>query len=218
LRGRIVSLDRKGISVLLLAVGALVTFTVVLSTVPSEAQQGNEGCADPRQVRTFNGTQNQITPAFDITGNTFRLRYEVTDLDDEPGFDSLSIRPIAEDGIGVGDSVLVFDPGNGSKNILEGPGSFTLEIESEGFEYNVIVEDCTGTAPGNTQDGETSTPQEVSSPPKARREEKVIPKTIPKKRLPPTGGIPAHAIMTGAILTGVGLLGVGLVVRQRPRR
>ena len=195
------SLDRKGISVLLLVVGALVTFTVMLFTVPSEAQQSNEGCANPREVRTFDGTQNQITPAFNITGNTFRLRYDVTDLDEDPGFDSLSIRPIAEDGIGVGDSVLVFDPGSGSKNILDGPGSFTLEIESEGFEYNVIVEDCTGTAPGNAQD----------------RESKVIPKTIPKKRLPPTGGIPAYAIVTGAIVTGVGLLGVGFVVRQRPR-
>lgn len=209
------ALGRKGTSVLLLAIGAMVTFSVLLFTMPSEAQQDNEGCANPRQVQTFNGTQNQITPSFNITGNTFRLRYEVTDLDEDPGFDSLSIRPIAEDGIGVGDSVLVFDPGSGSKNILDGPGNFTLEIETEGFEYNVIVDDCTGTASGNAQNNEPSTAQSNDN---QDRKSKVIAKTIPKKKLPPTGGIPAYVITTGAILTGVGLLGLGFVIWQRPRR
>ena len=88
------------------------------------------------------------------------MRYEITEIDRDPVlFDSFGIRPIGEDGIGVGESVLVFEPGTESQNILEGPGSFTLEIESDGFEYQVIVDDCTGTASGNAQDDETSTPQ-----------------------------------------------------------
>jgi hypothetical protein len=222
-KGKRVYLNRTAISVLLLAVGVLASFSVLLLAIPSEAQQGNEGCANPRQVRTFNGTQNQITPAFNITGNTFRLRYDLTDLDEDPGFDSFSIRPIAEDGIGVGDSVLVFDPGSGSQNILEGPGSFTLEIESDGFDYEVVVDDCTGTASGNAENSEPSAAQN-NEPSTAQangnqdRRSRVIPKTIPRKRLPPTGGIPAYVTMAGAILTGVGLLGVGFVIRQRSRR
>ncbi len=105
-------------------------FFVLLSSAPAKAQQDDEGCANPREVQTFTGTENQITPAFNITGNTFRLRYDVTDPDGDPAnFASFSIRPIGEDWIGVGQSVLTFDPGAGTENMLEGPGSFTLEIQ-----------------------------------------------------------------------------------------
>ena len=227
-------LGRRGLSAILLAVAGLVFYTVflaVLATEPSaqtngdgtdgevsasqnQDDQGDEGCENPEQVDTFTGTENQITPNFDITGNTFRLRYEITDLDDDPGFDSFNIRPIGEDGIGVGQSVLVFDEGSGTENILEGPGAFSLEIQSEGFEYTVTVEDCVGT---NQNDGNRNNGQNRSNRNRSTPENSVIRRTVPNKPLPPTGGLPVYVMVTGSILTGTCLLGLGLVVRRGPR-
>lgn len=226
------TIGRKEISVLLLATGALLFFGVFLLSVSSDAQTGggstggdstgasrvgqpDEGCAAPTEVERFDGTANQVTPAFNITGNTFRLSYEITDLDDDPvDFDSFSIRPIGENGIGVGNSVLVFDEGSGSENILEGPGAFTLQIESEGFDYTVIVEDCTGAASGNRA---VTTP---ASPPAQAESQRnnVVPGSVPNRPLPPTGGLPVSLVVTGFVLTGAGILGTRLVIRRAGRR
>jgi hypothetical protein len=43
----------------------------------------------------------------------------------------------------------------------------------------------------------------------------VVRNTIPRRRLPPTGGLPVSVVVSGFVLTGVGLLGLGLVVRRR---
>jgi hypothetical protein len=128
--------------------------------------QGDEGCPNPDPIETFTGIENQITPDFNITGNTFRVSYEITDVDEDPGSDSFLIRAIGEDGFQTGDSVLVFDEGSDSMNILEGPGAFSLEIESEGFEYTVIVEDCVGTNQdnGNQNNDQNSSTLELSTP------------------------------------------------------
>ncbi len=183
-----------------------------------EAQE-DEGCAQPEVVDTFSGTQNQITRPFNITGNTFRLRYDITEIDRDPVlFDSFSIRPIGEDGIGVGESVLVFEPGAGSQNILEGPESFTLEIESDGFDYSVTVEDCTGTAPGVAPPAAPTPPAPKAAPaPKAtpKQKEKVMRETVPKRPLPPTGGAPTSYAVYGFVLGGASLLALGLVRRGR---
>lgn len=229
-------ISRQTACVAMLVVGALTFFYVLLIVQPSEAQQGgatgagaggNEGCADPREVETFNGTENQITPSFNITGNTFRLLYDITDLDADPLGDIINIRPV-DDGGPVGGAVTLQDPGNGSQNVLEGPGSFTLEIESNGFEYSVTVEDCTGSAsgtapastPGTSTPAAAPAPKATPSPtpaPKAtpKQREKVMRETVPKRRLPPTGGVPAPYAVYGFVLGGTSLLALGLVRRGR---
>jgi hypothetical protein len=69
--------------------------------------QGDEGCPNPDPIETFTGIENQITPDFNITGNTFRVSYEITDVDEDSGSDRFLIRAIGEDGFQAGDSVLV---------------------------------------------------------------------------------------------------------------
>lgn len=229
------AIGRRELGAILLGAAAIVFYLVLLSTTPSGAQtnggtanQGGTGCSNPEEVATFEGAENQITDGFEITGNTFRLVYDITDLDSDPGFDSFSIRPIAENGIGVGDSVLVFDEGTGSKNILDGPGTFTLEIETEGFDYTVTVEDCvpnnqngggtTGSPTTNqgqytTQDQTISKNQTTSRPPRNRGGKTVI--NVPNKPLPPSGGLPVYGIVAGCVLAGFGLLTLGLGIRRR---
>lgn len=209
-------ISRRSVFVALLVAGVMLSFYAILISGRPEAQE-DEGCADPQTVDTFNGTENQRTRPFNITGTTFRLRYDLTDLDEDPGFDSFTIRPFGEDGIGVPESVLVFDPGAGSQNILEGPETFTLEIESDGFEYSVAVDDCTGTAPGNREGSsvEASQPIPTVQNKNKDRAKKVERNTIPKRPLPPTDGIPASYAVYGFVLGGTSLLALGLVRRGR---
>jgi hypothetical protein len=90
----------------------------------------------------------------------------------------------------------------------------------------VTVEDCVGTNQdnGNQNNDQNSSTLELSTPAqnpsnqKARpRSKDVIRNTIPRRRLPPTGGVSTYAMVTGFILVGAGLLGLGLVVRRGSR-
>ena len=48
-------------------------------------------------------------------------------------------------------------------------------------------------------------------------EQTVIIRTIPRKGLPPTGGLPVYVMVGGSVLTGAGLL-AGRLVTQRGRQ
>src|SRR5215210_6099197 len=187
----------------------------LLTSTSSLAQTGSI-CAGAREVNTTTGNGNKQSPVFNISGTSFRLNVESTATSSDPDLATVSIFVYPQGETAAFVTSFDVNGGNDDSSIVNaGPGSFYLNILSANAEYTITVEDCTGTASGNTQDGETSTAQANGS---QDRRSKVIPRTIPKKRLPPTGGVPAYAIMTGAILTGVSLLGVGFVVRQRSRR
>ncbi|MCA1718785.1 MAG: hypothetical protein LC781_18830, partial [Actinobacteria bacterium] len=179
---------------------------------------GVEGCENPEVVETFTGSNSQITPSFEITGNTFRLSLEA-DLVQEGEFGFVSIDSVDEEGLVVPFGGIFVNPVEGptdeSANVLEGPGTFTLRIESENVQYTVTVEDCVDE---NNSTAEPSTPAQNPSNQNARpRRNDVIRNTIPRRRLPPTGGLSTYVMVTGSILVGAGLLGLGLVVRRGSR-
>ncbi len=53
-----------------------------------------------------------------------------------------------------------------------------------------------------------------------RQKNNVVPKTTPRRPLPPTGGLPVSSsvLVTGFVVVGAGLLGLGLVRRGGRRR
>lgn len=113
---------------------------------------GAEGCEVPEVVETFTESNSQITPPFEISGNKLHLSLE-TDLvqEGEVGFMSIDsvdeeVRVVPLGGIFVNP---VEGPSDESANVLEGPGTFTLRIESENVQYEVTVEDCVGTNQDN---------------------------------------------------------------------
>ena len=105
------------------------------------------------------------------------------------------------------------------------------ELERDRSDPNRLDDDNDGIAceslprrgGGASQGGGTSTTGEQSigqsSTPKPRREQTggVIRETIPKKPLPPTGGLPVCAMVGGSILAGTSLLGLGFVIRSGSR-
>ncbi len=66
---------------------------------------------------------------------------------------------------------------------------------------------------------ERSTP-ETSAPVSGRDRQRrnVMPGSVPRRPLPPTGGVPVSLIVAGFVLAGTSLLGASLVVRRGRRR
>lgn len=215
-------LGKREISLILLVFGGVISIYMALLADSTSAQGGgttggttnqdDEGCANPQLVDTFSGTENQITPEFETTGNTFRLSFETTLIDSEGFGGSLDIEVLDESGQPIGQGPLVFDEVQDSENILVGPGIFALDIRADNVEYTVTVEDCVGTEPTTLQ---PTTPQQSQNG-QAQNEPTII--NIPNKPLPPTGGLPVYGMVAGSVLAGVSLLGLGIGIRRGQRR
>ena len=54
----------------------------------------------------------------------------------------------------------------------------------------------------------------IANPP--RREKSVI--NIPRKPLPPSGGLPVYGVVASSVLAGAGLLTLGVLIRRGSRR
>ncbi len=182
-------------------------------------------------METFPGTENRRTGEFEITGDTFRISHEAR-VDNPDDFAAFST-DVLDEGNGLVDfTLLLFEDDEDSSNVLEGPGTFRLEIGSENFEYVVTVEDCAGNEDGgNDNDNREPTRSEPTTlrppeptrsklrPPLPKREPTdVVLETIPNKPLPPTGGLPISVVVAGFILTGAGLVALGLGMRRGRRR
>lgn len=225
-------LGRREFSAVLLIFGAVISVYMVLLAGPTSAQNGGGStggntngqqqdavCTNPQLVETFTGTESQITPPFNITGNTFRLSYEaqlIRTEEFESGF--LFIDTVDEEGLVVPfgnlDAFFPGEPSSDSTNVLEGPGTFTLRIESRNVEYTVTVEDCVESDGGTT--GEPTNGGETT----IKNGETII--DIPRdpeldmggSPLPYSGGVPVYGMVAGFVLAGVGLLGIGLGRRR----
>ncbi len=204
-------LGRRELSVVLLAFGAIISVYMVLLAGPTSAQQGGgstggttgqqTSCSQNEElVETFTGTQDQITPQFQITGPEWRFILEARATTQTSGIVSAST-VFDLDNPGFGSAFASVDPefspaDTVSSNIVDGPGTFSLEIDANGASYTILV--CQNVGQG----GGTSTLDPTNG---------VIPTTIPQKPLPPTGGFPsAYGVIATFVLTGLLALGIGI--------
>ena len=129
--------------------------------------QAQEDC---REIFVFGPeTENQITSPFDIEGNSFRVSGEARST--EEGNDpDITIRPLDEEGISAAPAASITTEGPFDETFLEGPGTFTLEIQTFGpAEYEFSVEDCGSTptgGPTETTGGSTNPSPSPSPAPK----------------------------------------------------
>jgi hypothetical protein len=222
-----VVLGRRELSAILLAIAAIVFYLILLSTTPSGAQTGggttvnaNEGCQNPQQVQTFTGSNSQLTPSFNITGNTFQINLQAQPVQ-QGQFADIFIDSIDQStGLVVPFGGIDVNPVEGqvnqTANVLEGPGNFSLRIQSTNTQYQITVFDCVGsqtTANPSNQGGVTAS---VNPSQRPQRERSII--NIPNKPLPPSGGLPVVATVASFVLTGTALLALGIVIRRSSRR
>ena len=194
-------LGTRELSVVLLAFGAVISVYMVLLAGPTSAQQGGgssggttgqqTSCSQNEEiVETFTGTQDQTTPQFQITGPEWRFILEARATTQTSG--NVSVSTVFDpDNSGFGSAFASVDPeffptDTSSSNIIDGPGTFSLEIDANGASYTVVVCQNVGSGGG-------------SNPTSG-----VIPTTIPQKPLPPTGGLPsAFGVIASFVLTGL---------------
>jgi hypothetical protein len=242
-----VVLGKRASSVVLVAVGVTVfCWVLLLAEAPSgaqaqtpggttggtnqhgqaQAEQSDEGCSNSLVVETFSGSNSQITSPFEITGNTFRLTLEAEPVR-QGEHASIFIESFEETEGNIPFGNLDVNPVEGqvtqTANVLEGPGTFNLEIEANNTRYEITVEDCGGrggTTGGGTTGGGTT--EETTQRRDGKRVEVkgggVTIINIPSKPLPPTGGLPANVLVAGFVFAGAGLFGLGLAVRRAHRR
>lgn len=217
IRGKAVVVDGKRFGVIFLAAVVSTVCFLLLTATPSIAQNSNDGagenqynnqdggqnedCSGAEEVETVTGTGNQQTPEFDISGDTFRISFDTTEMDSgASGFLGITVND--ENGDFVS-SATQQGSGSGETFVNEGPGNFSLDITAVSLNYTITVEDCTESGQdSNNQNNQDSSNQD--------RDNDVIRNTIPNKPLPPTGGWPVYALVASSILAGAGLLGFRL--------
>ncbi len=157
--------------------------------------QAQEDCTE---VFSFGPeTESQITEPFDIEGNSFRVSGNLTNTDPESSVQQLTITPQNQDTDFPADIILVQDEGPFDDTVLEGPGTFTLEVEvgvGGNEEYTLRVEDCGATpsgGPADTKGGTTSpnpspspAPKTPATPPKTSSPAPKTPSPAPKTPTP----------------------------------
>lgn len=111
-------------------------------------------------------TESQVTDQFEIAQNSFRVSGEVSSLEETSPL--LQISPEDETGQPVS-LIPSYQEGPFDQLVLEGPGTFTLDITARGAEYTITVEDCEAPPPGDPGDKggntESTDPQPTPTPP-----------------------------------------------------
>ena len=180
--------------------------------------QANTECPGAKLLDSVGPTKKDLvtTRPFPITGNSFRLTFEITDTD-QSGFPFLDVTVLDQAGKEV-DSQVLFDEGVVRKVVRAGPGRFDFQAIAEDLKYKLTIEDCTGT--GNPPDGQNvpTTPipedqyrRDVDPP----NEDEVIDDTISDQPLPNTGGVPLLGL---AAFGSIFIFGAFAVLRPVVRR
>lgn len=182
---------------------------------------------DEEVVDTFTGTEDTTTPAFEVTGTEFRLVFgasltgessgdlDITVREDDGGFAGFGFTPVSE----------TSGPVVTSSSVIDGPGTFSLEIDANGVEYEILVCESnnggggtTDNNGGTTDNGEDTGNDDGDDPGDENEDDSID--TTPDTNvtddvdtgepLPNTGGLasPVFAVF-------LGLLIVGFVVRRR---
>jgi hypothetical protein len=168
------------------------------------SDQADEGCANPRSVETFSGTENQRTAPFPITGENFRISFETEPAGQDPFLPTVEVDVLNENGRPIGEGFLAFEGEDGSENILAGPGDFRLEIRADEASYDITVEDCVVTSGGD--DNSDANGDDDNG------DDNII--NIPNEPLPNTGGLS----LIGLAVLGVVSAAAGLSVIRGGRR
>ncbi len=211
-------------------VGMVAAFLVLASSAAAQVgeAEADEGCANPQVVETFSGTENQRTPQFEITSDTFRLTYNI-EMTGPNSFPVFGTDVLGENGQPIGTdqrSFLTFE----EDSILAGPGVFALKIRASDVNYEITVKDCTGAGNGgngNGGNGGSATDQYNQGDDDRDRvrqlgdsaqydqynqqRQKVI--NIPNKSLPHSGGFPP-LLAIGFLIVAGGGLGASILRRR----
>lgn len=207
----VTSIVTFGVSLLLVGIFAI---SASAQTAESIALGPDAECPSAEVVESLGPATNDRRQAFDITGQSFRVTYQVNFTVSENRFRDFSVDIVDEFGLVESDST--DQSGTRSFTVPEGPGSFEVvtDVEPEnGAGYTLVIEDCTGVGNGSGNgDGNGGGGNGSANDQYSPNVEVTNIINIPDKNLPPTGGPPLLAIFF-SVVAGVGL--ITAVVRRR---
>lgn len=143
-----------------IAVGLLVFTTALTLRLAWELMPKAEAQNSCQQVETFQGQGDLQTPPFEITGDTWQITYELSNLEEDVE-GGLFVDVYTSDGEFV-TSASQDVAGTNTTTVNAGAGSYYLDISSLFGDWTVTVEDC------GTQDGgvpEPTTPEPTTPAP-----------------------------------------------------
>ena len=184
--------------------------TTVQATTIIEETTSEDDCADNEELvgSVISGRDDvPETEPFGITGPDFRV--VVNAISTAPTNGNVDVNVLDEDGLFVGGAFVSVDPDffeneTESSGVIDGPGTFSLEIDANGASYDIAICQTPGQGGGTNGDDEDTD------------NDGVIDNTIPRKPLPDTGG--STALMVGGsalLLLYSGLVAWRLKTRKR---
>ena len=169
----------------------------------NDNQNGDGNCPSAETVLDeFTGSGDQQTETFDITGESFRVTFDVTNFTDEDDTVlSFNISVIEDNGDFV-DSISQEGEGVDSSIVNQAPGTFFLDVSAINVDYTITVEDCTGDDDGSDVSGDDNNSNDDDD----ANNDGVIDDTVPDKDLPDTGGSPLIVVGGVTLLSAFGIL------------
>src|SRR5215211_1993167 len=143
--GIVLALAAMALTFLAVVVASMTTPDVAAAQQYAGAAASND-CATTNDVRTFNGSQDQMTEPFNITGDRFRIAFRTERSGGSP---RLEVAVLNRQGQPTGQSFVVRGGDDGSRIIPLGPGTFRLELRANNVRYNVAVQECRAAAVAN---------------------------------------------------------------------
>ena len=212
-------MSRTGLSVALLSMCLFLFYAALLNARATDAQTGGEmtdgttsgttggttdegttggrtggaNCPGAETVLdNFTGSGDQQTETFDITGESFRVTFDVTNSTDDDEAVLFFNITVNEDNGDFVDTISQEGEGADSSIVNQAPGTFFLDVSAINVDYTITVEDCTGE---DTQGGGTT---DNTGGDGDANDDGVIDNTIPRKPLPDTGGSTATLVVGGS--------------------
>ena len=214
LERRAVVPGREGFGLLLLAVGVLLFFMVFLLSMPEAQTGGGSGplAGTPaRGQNPDNPSDNPRLVTIPAQSCTVSPGASVTLADDEG--ETQAVFTDGQNGIEITATESQIEArGPNDRFIGEAASSFPTPNDrsfSTRGNYTVVTSTGIACAGGGAAQNQGN---------RAQQKQNVVPKTTPRRPLPPTGGLPLPVAVAGFALMGVGLLGFGLTVRRGQRR
>lgn len=188
--------------------------TVVAEQVSALPGPGpSEGCANPTEIATFDGSEVRQTEPFDVPTGTdvLRIRYFIEPTDPEFG-GAVAVDVFDDEGIAGGFTTeFVNEPSGGSENvILFKSGPHFLEIDPFDVTYQIAVDACGGDRPPGPEPSPTPPEPQPPDPPDGPGNGEII--NIPEKKLPKTGG---PALLVPAVALLISGAAIGLLLKRR---
>jgi hypothetical protein len=162
-------------------------------------------------VQRLSADGNRQTAPFDVEGDRVRITARVDPTSQDPADAGITVYLVEADTRDNAGSANFEGGGTDSSILNVGPGSYFLDTNTANAEYEVVVEDCRGSAPADDEDDDSDADEQAPVQEKPKEVVQVV--VVRKGPLPDTGG-PALTPLAAAVAALAGAAGFAATRRR----